>query len=401
MRYNASMQTAYKYRIYPNRSQRELIERTFGCCRWVYNQSLEVRTKTWEGESRSVTASECMKMIPGWKNENPWLADADAVALQQAVRDCDRAFQGFFRRCKQGGKPGYPRFKSAKTVRQSYRTQNPAGRSKIEVFEAENRVKLPKLGKVKAKISRPIAGRITSATISRDPAGRYHVSICCDDVPAEPLPASDGAVGVDLGIESLATLSTGEKVANPRALKKHERKLAREQRRLSRKQKGSSNRKKQQRKVARVHAKIADARNDYAHKLTTRLVRENQVIAAESLNVAGMVKNRHLAKHVADAGFGEVCRQLAYKAERHGRAFVQVGAWYPSSKACSSCGRVVGSMPLAVRSWECPACGAAHDRDVNAAKNILAEGLRILSELGTAGHAGTVGHSPKTLLEQA
>lgn len=381
------MEKGFRYRIYPTPAQVLLIERTFGCCRWVYNQALETRSFAWTNEGRSVSVTDCMKMIPGWKKGNPWLAEVDAVALQQAVRDCDKAFQNFFRRCKQGGKPGYPRFKGSKSPRQSYRTQNPNGRNAIEVFEADNRIKLPKLGKVKAKVSRPVEGRIMNATVSRDAAGRYFVTLCCAGIAPAPLPEADAAVGIDLGIHDQITLSNGSKVENRRFTKKYERKLAREQRRLSRKQKGGSNRRKQQRKVARVHAKIADSRRDYIHKATTKLVRENQVIAAESLNVSGMVRNHKLAKHVEDASFGEICRQIAYKADWYGRTFVQVDAWYPSSKTCSKCGRAKRDLVLADRRWACEECGTHHDRDVNAAKNILSEGLKALN--GTAGHAGT------------
>ena len=238
-------------------------------------------------------------------------------------------------------------------------------------------------------MSRPVEGRIVNATVSRDAAGRYFVAVGCADCPCDPLPETDRAVGVDLGVETLATCSDGEKFANPRNIVKYEDKLAREQRRLSRKRKGGNNGKKQRRKVARIHAKIADSRRDRIHKTTTKLVGENQVIAAESLNVSGMVRNHKLAKHVEDAAFGEICRQLAYKCELRGMTFVQVGRFYPSSKTCSECGRVLEELPLSTRAWTCPACGASHDRDVNAAKNILAEGLRLLGGNGTAGHAGT------------
>lgn len=381
------MDKGFKYRIYPTPKQRAAIEGTFGCCRWVFNMSLEVRQRAWEADSARVSATDCIKMIPGWKKDNPWLAGADAVALQQSIRDCDKALQSFFRRCKQGGKPGYPKFKSAKSPHQSYRTQNPNGRKTIEVFEADNRIKLPKLGKVKAKISRPPEGRIVNATISKDAAGRYFVTLCCTGCSEELLPESSNAVGIDLGIENQIVCSNGEKIDNPRYAKRYEKKLAREQRRLSRKQIGSNNRKRQQRKVAKVHAKIADSRRDHIHKATTKLVRENQVIAAESLNVRGMLRNHRLAKHVADASFGEICRQLKYKTEWHGRTFVQVDAWYPSSKTCSVCGWMKSDLTLRDRGWGCEGCGARHDRDVNAAINVLNEGLKALN--GTAGHAGT------------
>lgn len=380
------MDKGFKYRIYPTPSQRALIERTFGCCRWAFNEYLTQRARAWEENGGTLSASEGMKLIPGWKRDNPWLAEVDAVALQQAVRDCDKAFQNFFRRCKKGGAPGYPRYKSRKNPRQSYRTQNPKGRSAVEVFEAENRIKFPKLGLVKAKVSRPIEGRIVNATVSRDAAGRYFATVCCADCIEAPLPKSDKAVGIDLGVTDLVVCSDGTRFDNLKTTAKYGKKLAREQRRLSRKKKGSANCRKQRLRVARVHAKIADARRDHIHKATTKLIRENQAICAESLRPANMVRNRHLAKAVADASFGEICREFKYKAQWYGRDFVQADPWYPSTKTCSHCGHVQ-DMPLSERTYECPTCKIKMDRDLNAARNILAEGLRILN--GTAGHAGT------------
>ena len=264
-------------------------------------------------------------------------------------------------------------------------------------------MKLPKLGLVKARASRPVEGRILSATVKRAPSGKYFCVLSVADAPVAPMP--EGAVpvmGVDAGIASLAALSTGVKVANPKAFAKGERKLAREQRRLSRKQKGSKRREKQKRKVALVHERIANQRKDAIHKATTSIVRESQAVAVEDLGVRGMERNRHLAKAVADASMSEMIRQLGYKCAWHGRTFVKVSRWYPSSKTCSACGYVLGELPLSVREWTCPVCGASHDRDLNAAVNIAREGERLLRKDGTAGLAGTGdAEASRTLAEQA
>ena len=263
-------------------------------------------------------------------------------------------------------------------------------------------MKLPRLGLAKARIPRPARGRIVSATIKRVPSGKCFCVLAVEDAPAEEWPeARTPVMGVDAGVKDLAALSTGVKIANPKALAKGERKLAREQRRLSRRQKGSRRRERQKRKVALVHERIASQRKDALHKATTRIVRESQAVAVEDLGVRGMERNRHLAKAVADASMSEMIRQLGYKCAWHGRTFVKVSRWYPSSKTCSACGYVLGELPLSIRPWECPACGTRHDRDVNAAVSIAAEGARMLSE-GTAGLAGTGdAEASRTLVEQA
>lgn len=382
------MQTAYVFRMYPNAAQREAIARTFGCCRWVYNRCLELRQEAYRETGATIPTNSLIKLIPGWKEEGPWLAEADAVALQQAVRDLDKAYKNFFRA---PGKVGFPRFKSKRSTHQSYRTQCPKGRATVEVVDRRH-VKLPKLGIVHAHVSRPVEGRILSATVSRAPSGKFFVSLCVEGGGAEPWAVPKGApevTGVDAGIASLAVTSEGEKFANPKAAKQLERKLAREQRRLSRKEKGSRSHDKQRARVARVHEKMANKRKDALHKATTAIVRESKAVAAEDLNAKGMLCNRRLSKAVGDAAMSEMLRQLEYKCARHGRRFVKVGRFFPSSKTCSSCGHVLEELPLSARRWECPKCGAAHDRDVNAAVNIAREGGRILEEQGTAGLAGT------------
>ncbi|RRF89012.1 MAG: transposase, partial [Coriobacteriaceae bacterium] len=351
------MERSYEMRIYPNARQRELIGRTFGCCRWVYNKCLEERRAAYESTGKSPTRFQQDRMLPSWKAENPWLMEADSHALQQAVADLDRAYQNFFRRCRQGGRPGYPRFRSKRDARQSYRTSQG-----VSVPDARH-VKLPKLGLVKARVSRGIEGRVLSATVKQVPSGRYFVCLCCTDCPEpEAAPGAIAVLGIDAGVHDLMVRSDGVKIASPRALARSERRLAREQRRLSRKRKGSASRRKQKRKVARIHERIADQRKDAIHKATTDAVRESQAIAVEDLDVRGMERDRRLAKAVADASMSEMLRQLEYKCSWHGRRFVKVSRWYPSSKTCSCCGHVLEELPLSVRAWTCPACGARHDR---------------------------------------
>ena len=374
------MELSYEYRIYPNAAQREAIARTFGCCRFVYNRAIALRKDAYEAGVKVPSIFDCIKMIPKWKadHETAWLKEADSMALQQSLRDLGKAYGNFFRA---PGKVGYPKFKS-KRSRQTYRT------NKAEVIDPRH-VKLPKLGVVKARVSRMPKGRILSATVKQAPSGKYFVSLCCTGVPMAG-PAPEGtAVGVDVGVESLMTLSDGTKVENPKAAARLARKLAREQRRLSRKEKGSNNRERQRVRVARAQEKAANVRKDAIHKATTRLASENQAVCLEDLNVMGMLRNRRLAKAVADASFSEIARQLEYKTAMRGGTVAKVGRFYPSSKACSACGHVLEELPLSARKWRCPACGAEHDRDVNAAVNILVEGLRVLEEQGTAGLAGT------------
>ena len=364
------MERGFKYRIYPNESQRDQIARTFGCCRFVYNRALDVKKTAYSETGKSIATNDLIKMIPAWKRdpETSWLAQADSMALQQSIRDLDRAYKNFFRRVREGGKPGFPKFKSLRHARQSYRTN---GGKVVD----RNHIALPKLGTVRAKVSRPLQGRFMSVTVSLDAAGRYFATFLCTDVPAKDTTATDREVGIDLGVKTLATLSDGTKIENPRGLERYERKLAREQRRLSRRKGARKSEKqsrrylKQRKRVARIHAKIADARTDALHKVTTMLADENQVLCMEDLNAKGMMKNHHLAKAVTDASFGEFARLLEYKCAERGRSLVKIGRFYPSSKTCSACGHRLDALPLSVRSWDCPACGAHHDRDVNAARN--------------------------------
>lgn len=391
------MERAYEYRIYPNAAQREQIERTFGCCRWVYNKCLETKTTEYESTGESSSVYELQRMVTVWKRgEAPWLAEVDATALQTSVVDLGHAYESFFRRVKQGRKPGFPKFKSKRNPRQSYRSKRVG--NNIAVVDRKH-VKLPKLGVVMARVSRMPEGLIVNATVKRTPSGKYFCVLCCTDCPAPSMPAGHvEVIGIDAGVHDLATCSDGTRFANPKTLRKAERRLAREQRRLSRKKKGSANRDRQRAKIARCHEKVANRRRDALHKATTAIVCESQAVAVEDLNVAGMMANRCLAKAVADASMGELLRQLEYKCTWYGRAFVKVGRFYPSSKTCGKCGAVFGGLTLDMRKWVCPECGCAHDRDLNAARNIAREGKRILE--GTVGHTGT-GAMASTLVEQA
>ena len=358
----------YKYRIYPNAVQTEQISRTLGCCRFVYNHFLAARSDAWKLRKESFSYVQSARMLTSLKSapEHLWLASADSMALQESLRNLDRAFQNFFE--KRGR---YPRFKNKHNHHQSYRTRNQSNNIRIE----GDRIVLPKLGAVRAKISRLPSGRILNATVSKTPTGKCFVSLCVEE-ELVPKPNAGGVTGIDVGLSEFYTDSNGSIVDNPRTLRKYERKLRREQRRLSRKQKGSANRAKQRIKVAAVHEKIYNVRTDFLHKESTRLVSENQVIAIESLNVKGIVRNHHLAKAISDVSWGRFFSMLEYKGFEHGCEIRKIDTFYPSSQTCSCCGfknPVVKN--LSVREWVCPQCGVHHDRDANAAMNILNRAL--------------------------
>lgn len=372
------MEKTFEHRIYPNNAQKVLLQKTFGCCRYVFNKVLAMRQEEYKQNKKTNGINHYITQIPTWKKtDSPWLAEVDSMALQQSLRDLDKAYKNFFR---SPGKIGFPRFKSKHNHRQSYRT------NVISVLDTKH-IKLPKVGVVKARISCPIEGRILSATVKQVPTGKYFVTVCCADVPSPSIPeGSIEMLGIDAGIHDIATCSNGTRLANPKNLAKSEAKLKREQRKLSRKQKGSHNREKQRIKVARVHENIANQRKDTLHKFTTSAIRESQAIAVEDLHVKGMVRNHHLAKAIADASMSEMIRQLEYKCAWYGRNFVKVDRFYPSSKTCRVCGYHYKELTLAQRSWICPECKTHLDRDLNAAINIALEGERILND--TVGHTG-------------
>ena len=360
---------AYKYRFYPDSQQENMLVNLFGCVRYVYNNTLRYRTDAYYDLKESVDYLKASARLTKIKKlpEHIFLQDVPAIPLQQCLRNQQTAFKNFFQ-----GRAKYPTFKS-KHDRQSAEFTNKA-------FTFKNgELKLAKCDKPLAiKWSRQLPSDPTTVTVSKDFAGRYFVSCLCEFEPTL-LPVTDKKVGIDVGIKDLFVTSDGFKSGNPRHTAQHAAKLAKYQRRLAKKKLGSKNRLKAKRKVARVHAKISDCRSDNLHKLSHRLVNENQVICAENLAVKNMVKNPKLAKHIADASWGEFTRQLEYKSGWHGRTYVEIGRFFPSSKRCSCCGFVKEKLPLDVRSWECHECGTTHDRDINAARNILAAGLAVLA----------------------
>jgi putative transposase len=364
---------AYRFRFYPTPEQEQNFAQTFGCARFVYNHMLRLRTDALYNEQKHVGYHETSAMLTELKKqpETIWLNEVSSVPVQQSLMHLQMAFKNFFAK-----RTGYPTFKS-KHDKQSATYASTA-------FKWDGKaLKLAKMTEplaIKWSRTLPKAAKLTTATVSKDAAGRYFVSLLCDDV-VSPKTEVSAKVGIDLGLTHFAILSTGEKIAAPNTFRKNESKLAKLQRRLAKKQKGSSNRNKARLKVAKLHAKTADTRRDFLHKLSTRLVNENQVIAVETLAVSNMQKNHCLAKSISDASWSEFVRQLEYKSLWYGRTLVGIDRWYPSSKRCSACGYTAPKMPLKVREWICPECGSIHDRDINAARNVLAAGLAV-SALG-------------------
>lgn len=360
---------AYKFRFYPTPEQELILARTFGCARFSYNYMLRLRTDAWMQRQERVGYHETSAALTALKKtpEHAWLNEVSSVPVQQALRHLQTAFTNFFAK-----RARYPQFKR-KDGPQSAEYTTSAFKWDGETL---------KLAKMAAPLdirwSRqiPKAAKVTTVTVSKDAAGRYFVSLLCDDAVAAK-PEASAKVGIDLGLTHFAILSTGEKVAAPNAFRKNEARLAKLQRRLAKKTKGSNRRNKAKLKVAKMHAKIADSRRDFLHKLSTRLINENQVIAVESLSVSNMQKNRRLSKSISDASWSEFVRQLEYKANWYGHELVGIDKWYPSSKRCSDCGYTAPKMPLNARQWACPECGSIHDRDVNAARNVLAAGLAV------------------------
>lgn len=364
-----SVKRAYRYRFYPTDEQAELLNRTFGCVRKVWNLALAERSRAWTQEQRRVNYVDTAKMLTAWKRdpELEFLAEVSNVPLQQGLRHLQAAYVNFWNK-----RAKYPTFKKKGKSRASATFVGDA------FSVRDGRLTLAKMRHpLNVVWSRPLpdGAAPSSVTVSKDSAGRWHVSILVEDT-VEDAPRTEQSIGIDAGLTSLVTLSTGEKVTNPKHEKRDRKRLARAQRVLSRKQKGSNNRDRARVKLARVHARIADRRRDNLHKLSTRIIRETQTVVIEDLPVRNMLRNHSLARSISDASWSELRRQLEYKAEWYGREVIAIDRWYPSSKTCSACGAIVESLPLNVREWTCR-CGATHDRDINAAKNILAAGLAV------------------------
>ena len=370
------MEYAYKFRIYPNKEQEVLIQKTFGCTRYVYNHYLAERIEQYKAHGKASTRFAQDKQLTELKKELLWLKDVDSTSLQASLQTLDAAYQNFFRGVKQGTHVGFPRFKSKKDNRRSYKSKCVG----INIKVLNKSIQLPKLGMVKCKVSKTVEGRILSATVSQNPSGKYFVSVCCTDVEILKHLPTGSIVGIDLGIKEFAITSDGQHIENPKYLRKSGKKLAKLQRKLSRKTKGSSNRNKARIKVARQHEKISNQRNDFLNKLSTQFVKEYDVICFEDLKIKNMVKNHKIAKSISDVSWSEFVRQLQYKSDWHDKTVQKIGMFFASSQLCDECGyQITGTKNLSVLEWDCPKCGKHHDRDENASNNILNEGLRLLS----------------------
>ncbi|MFJ3975036.1 RNA-guided endonuclease InsQ/TnpB family protein [Streptomyces sp. NPDC090021] len=362
---NSAVKRSFKFRFYPDDAQASELSKTFGCVRKVYNLALSARAS-----QKGVGYAQTSAMLTAWKQttELAYLNEVSCVPLQQALRHLQRAFVAF-----RDGRCRHPRFKSKRKSRTSAEYTRSAFRFR------DGRLTLAKMTSPLSVVwSRPLpaGAEPTTVTVSRDSAGRWFVSLLCEDGP-DPLPRMARAVGIDAGLAALVTLSTGEKIINPKCERRDRERLARVQRALSRKEKGSKNRAKARTRTAKVHARIADRRRDHLHKLTTRLVRENQTLVIEDLAVGNMQQNPRLARAISDAAWRELRSMLEYKTAWYGRELIVIDRWHPSSKLCSVCGTLAQDMPLGVRAWKCEACGTDHDRDENAAINVLAAGLAV------------------------
>ena len=370
---------AYKFRIYPNADQEVLIIKTIGCIRFVYIYFLALWNEEYSKNGKGLTYNSCSAMLPQMKKNEAtsWLKEVDSIALQSSVKNLSDSFSRFFK--KQNRRP---QFKSKKNPVQSYTTKN----VNKSITIIENIIKLPKLGQVKFAKSRELNGRILNATIRKNPSGKFFVSILCEEEVPE-LPKTGLEIGIDLGITDFAILSNGQKIDNNRFTSKMEKTLKREQRKLSRrallaKKAGKElfearNYQKQKKKVARLHEKVINQRTDFLNKLSTEIVKNHDSICIEDLNTKGMLRNHKLAKSISDVSWFSFVSKLQYKAEWYGREIIKVDKWFPSSQLCSKCGHKDGKKSLEIREWTCPVCHAHHDRDINASKNILAEGLQI------------------------
>ena len=368
---------AIKVRLYPTTEQQEILAQHFGCSRWWWNYALNLCIETYKTSGKGLNQVALNKFLPKLKKEKEteWLSECYSQVLQATTLNLTTAYKNFFE-----GRAKYPRFK-AKKNRQSI--QYPQS-----VKVVDSCLKFPgRVGPIKAKIHRTIEGTIKTVTVSVTPSGQYYASVLMEIEGESPAPSTDGKVaGIDLGLKDFAIVNDGVKTSkygNPKHLAQHERNLKRKQQKLARKEKGSKSRDKARKLVARVHERVSHVRQDYLHKLSRKLVDDNQVIVVESLNTKGMVRNHKLALAISDVGWGMFVNFLQYKLDREGKVLLEIDRWFPSSKLCSNCHYQISEMPLALRTWTCPSCGTQHDRDGNAAINIRAEGIRMLSVLGT------------------
>lgn len=367
------MLKGYKYRIYPNSEQEVLINKTLGCARFVYNNILSYKINLYKNEGKSLSKIDCNNYCNRvLKNDYPFLREVDKFALTNSIYNMDSSYQKFF---KEGA--GYPKFKSKHEKKQSYTTNYTNGN--IKVFFDMGKVQIPKVGKIKVKLHRKFNGIIKNATISKTSTEKYYISILVDE-KIEKLPKNNKKIGIDLGIKDLVITSSGIKYYNPKVLNKWEKKIAKLQRILCKKKKGSKRYVKIKNQIARYHEKVSNIRKDNLHKISSKIVRENQIIVTEDLQVKNMMKNRKLSKVIGDASWHEFTRQLEYKSKYYGRTYIKIDKFYASSQLCHICGYKNEEVKnLSIRNWECPNCKNIHDRDKNAALNILEEGLKLLT----------------------